>query len=185
MARYFTRTGLIVLISVVIFAGAGSAYAGIVFSTITLGGNVDVLGEIAIRGGSPGAGKVLTDSDGAGTAEWQTIDTEIVTNATQISPTIEGMTSVVVEAFCAPGQVATGGGCDFNGEDFGEFALKHSTPLKGTPESPSIAVDGETPTGWACKAVCSGNDADPDLCNPEILRAFVVCLDIGPTPPLI
>lgn len=68
MGRYFTRTGLIVLISVVIIAGAGSAYAGVVFSTITLGGNVDVLGDIAIRGGTPGAEKILTDSDGSGAA---------------------------------------------------------------------------------------------------------------------
>ena len=172
------------MISLVIIAGAGSAYAGVIFSTITLGGNVDVLGEIAIRGGSPGVGKVLTDSDGAGAAEWQAINTEIVTNVVSVGPASEGQISPVVEAFCAPGQIATGGGCDFNGQDLSSHAIKHSTPIKEDILF-SIAEDGETPTGWACKAVCAGNDADPDTCLQETLRAFVVCLDIGPTPPLV
>jgi len=41
--------------------------------------------------------------------------------------------------------------------------------------SSSIAIDGETPTGWACKAVFAGDDLDPDKCQPKVLRAFVIC----------
>jgi len=46
MGKYFTRTGLIVLIAVVFIAGVGTAYAGISLPTITLGGNVDVIGDM-------------------------------------------------------------------------------------------------------------------------------------------
>ena len=42
----FSRTGLIVLLSLVFVAGVGTAYAGIVLPTITLGGNVEVVGDL-------------------------------------------------------------------------------------------------------------------------------------------
>ena len=54
---------------------------GSLLMDIQLGGNsrfkisktlTDIAGQVAIRGGSPGAGKVLT-SDGAGVASWQTL----------------------------------------------------------------------------------------------------------------
>ena len=47
MARNFTKTGLILLVCLVFVAGAGTAYAGVVLPTITLGGNVNVLGDMA------------------------------------------------------------------------------------------------------------------------------------------
>lgn len=41
-----SRNFLIVLIILVFAGGAGTAYAGIVLPTITLGGNVDILGDL-------------------------------------------------------------------------------------------------------------------------------------------
>jgi len=45
-----TRNGLIVLISVIFVAGAGTAYAGIVLPMITLAGNVQVDGDLNVDG---------------------------------------------------------------------------------------------------------------------------------------
>jgi len=57
-----TRTGLIVLISVIFVAGASTAYAGIVLPTITLGGNVVITGETELEG------KLLDINDDAGSS---------------------------------------------------------------------------------------------------------------------
>ncbi|HUT06751.1 MAG TPA: phage tail protein [Nitrosopumilaceae archaeon] len=46
MKRYFSRTVLIVLLGIVFVAGAGTAYAGMTLPTITLGGNVDIIGDL-------------------------------------------------------------------------------------------------------------------------------------------
>ena len=43
-----SRNGLIVLISVIFVAGAGTAYAGIVLPTITLSGNVVVTDDLTV-----------------------------------------------------------------------------------------------------------------------------------------
>jgi len=45
-----TRNGLIVLISIIFVAGAGTAYAGIVLPMITLAGNVQVDGTLNVDG---------------------------------------------------------------------------------------------------------------------------------------
>jgi len=45
-----TRNGLIVLVSVIFVAGAGTAYAGIVLPMITLAGNVQVDGDLNVDG---------------------------------------------------------------------------------------------------------------------------------------
>jgi len=45
-----TRNGLIVLISVIFVAGAGTAYAGIVMPTITLAGDVTITGDTTLQG---------------------------------------------------------------------------------------------------------------------------------------
>ena len=42
----FTKSGLMLLISIVFVAGAGTAYAGVTLPTITLGGNVDIIGDL-------------------------------------------------------------------------------------------------------------------------------------------
>ena len=57
-----TRTGLIVLISVIFVAGVGTAYAGIVMSTITLAGNVVITGDTKLEG------KLLDTSNDAGSS---------------------------------------------------------------------------------------------------------------------
>ncbi|MFQ5441006.1 MAG: hypothetical protein ACE5DL_06050 [Nitrosopumilaceae archaeon] len=46
MKKSFTKPGLILLISIVFIAGAGTAYAGVTLPTITLGGNVDIIGDL-------------------------------------------------------------------------------------------------------------------------------------------
>ena len=50
MGLNLTRNGLIVLISVIFVAGAGTAYAGIVLPMITLAGNVQVDGDLNVDG---------------------------------------------------------------------------------------------------------------------------------------
>ncbi len=49
-----TRNGLIVLISVIFVAGAGTAYAGVVLPMITLAGNVQVDGDLNVGGTTTG-----------------------------------------------------------------------------------------------------------------------------------
>jgi len=46
----FSRNGVIVLISVIFVAGAGTAYAGMVLPMITLAGNVQVDGDLNVDG---------------------------------------------------------------------------------------------------------------------------------------
>lgn len=46
MSITLSRNFLIVLIALVFVGGAGTAYAGVVLPTITLGGNVDVIGDM-------------------------------------------------------------------------------------------------------------------------------------------
>lgn len=46
MKKSFTKPGLILLFSIVFIAGAGTAYAGVTLPTITLGGNVDIIGDL-------------------------------------------------------------------------------------------------------------------------------------------
>ena len=57
-----SRNGLIVLISIIFVAGAGTAYAGIVLPTITLAGNVVITGDTEPEG------KLLDTNDDAGTS---------------------------------------------------------------------------------------------------------------------
>jgi len=57
-----TRNGLIVIVTVVFVAGAGTAYAGIVLPTITLGGNVVITGDTELEG------KLLDTNNEAGTS---------------------------------------------------------------------------------------------------------------------
>jgi len=57
-----TRNGLIVLISVIFVAGAGTAYAGIVLPMITLAGDVTITGDTEFDG------KLLDTNDDAGTS---------------------------------------------------------------------------------------------------------------------
>ena len=47
MKNYFSKTIIIAIVSIVIVASVGTAYAGVVLPTITLGGNVDVVGDMA------------------------------------------------------------------------------------------------------------------------------------------
>ena len=54
-----TRNGLIVLISVIFVAGAGTAYAGIVLPMITLAGNVQVDGNLNVDGTIAGVVPVM------------------------------------------------------------------------------------------------------------------------------
>ena len=46
MINGFKKSGLIILLSIVFVAGAGTAYAGMTLPTITLGGNVDIIGDL-------------------------------------------------------------------------------------------------------------------------------------------
>jgi len=63
-----SRNGLIVLISVIFVAGAGTAYAGIVLPTITLAGDVVIEGDLTLAseficpGGACVGGEDITDN---------------------------------------------------------------------------------------------------------------------------
>lgn len=54
----------------VLGTGASTIGGNLAIGFITPSEALDVNGQVRVRGGSPGIGKVLTDTDGNGTAEW-------------------------------------------------------------------------------------------------------------------
>jgi len=93
-----TRNGVIVLISVIFVAGAGTAYAGIVLPTITLAGNVVITGDTEPEG------KLLDTNDEAGTSGQVLSSTETGTDwvdpadITSLTSRIENLESQMISA---------------------------------------------------------------------------------------
>jgi len=165
MGKYFTRTGLIVLISVVFVAGIGTAYAGVVLPTITLGGNVEVIGNLDMTNGKiTNLGPPTNPSDAVNLGSITTY--EIKTDGV----TLNAGETATEQPSCLPGDIATGGG--FFSSMTGGFEDDPRILLRsfGSPLS-SIAP----PTSWVVTMHNSGSTS-------LAFSGYVVCLDITPTP---
>ena len=160
-----TRNGLIVLISVIFVAGAGTAYAGIVLPTITLAGNVVITGDTEPEG------KLLDTNDDAGTAgqvlsstvtgiDWVPALTLYYLEESSTQSSLLPSQSV----FCDPGDIVTGGGSATNPE----LTLLNDFPTRGAG-SPGPDINN----GWINKY------SNPGLLTVSVF-AFAICVDFDP-----
>ena len=158
MGRYFTRTSLIVLISIVFVAGIGTAYAGISLPTITLGGNVDVTGDLDMTNGK--ISNLADPTNPTDAVNLNSVKTyEIVTPTTVLS---SGETDTA-QPSCLEGDIATGGGFFTTLNDQPRYVLRSfASPLSTPP-----------PTSW----IVTVHNPGPDNLG---FNGYVVCLDLTP-----
>jgi len=167
MGKYFTRTGLIVLISVVFVAGIGTAYAGIVLPTITLGGNVEVIGNLDMTNG-----KITNLAPPTNPSDAVTLGSLTTYEIKTAGVTLSAGETGTEQPSCLSGDIATGGG--FFSTLSGDFANDPRYILRsfGSPLSSTAP-----PTSWI---VTMHNPGPTSL----VFSGYVVCLDITPTPPV-
>ena len=152
---------LIVLISVVFAAGIGTAYAGVSLPTITLGGNVEVIGDLDMTNGK--ISNLADPTNPSGAVTFNSITTyEIKTN----SITLNSGETDTAQPFCLQGDIATGGGFFTTLSDQPRYVLRNFASTLNSPPQNSWIVTVHNP-------------------GPASLgfSGYVVCLDVTPEPP--
>ena len=158
---------LLIVLVIVFVGGVGTAYAGIILPTITLGGNVEVIGNLDMTNGKiSNLAEPTNPSDAVTFSSIQTY--EIAANTTFLSSGETNSTQV----FCREGDIATGGG----------FFTAVAEPLDQQPryllKSFGLPLSSdEPPTSW----IVTVHNPGPDSLA---FNGYVVCLDVTPSPPV-
>lgn len=167
-----SRNFLIVLIVLVFAGGAGTAYAGIVLPTITLAGNVDILGDLICTdcvGNSNIADNAVTDSkigpnavgeseiapDAVGGSELK----DVIYVVSSSSLVTSGNLAEVTRSCLIGDQAISGGASD--GPSTGFFQIYESFPVTGQEHQ------------WA--TVVKNLDS-----SSRNITVYVICLDTTP-----
>ncbi len=118
-----SRNGLIVLVSIIFVAGAGTAYAGMVLPMITLAGDVTITGDMTC----PGCVDSADIADGTITSVDIAPGTLAVTRRAD-TQTMSPGTLVFFTVPCLSGEQPTGGGWLFLGPDKTKAGILDSNP---------------------------------------------------------
>jgi len=148
-----TRNGLIILISVIFVAGAGTAYAGMVLPMITLAGDVTITGDTTLQGD-------LTCTDCIDTAD---ITDDAITSTKIATDTITHFdigTFAVRSPEIANGQVMT--------EDLANNAVTSSKIVDNAVTSSKIVDNAVTSSKIVDNAVTSSKIVDNTITASDI-----------------
>jgi len=140
-----SRNGLIVLISVIFVAGAGTAYAGIVLPTITLAGNTHTTGN-AVIDGNLNVGDSMTVTT-ASSIQGLSVANSFGFNAKGVSSSVTSPTGLTFgvfgQSFSPSGTGVRGDVINPSGETYGVYGSVNSPEGFGlfTPDNAHVGGD--------------------------------------------